>query len=205
MSDWPRSMEVRPIASWPGAQTGKRRSAPFTAGLTSTLQLLDTELRHLGVRGTPVLEVAIPAEQFRLDGRPRANATASSPAVILTVVGRPGAMSYPCDRFTTWQDNLRAIALALEALRKVDRYGVTAQGEQYRGFLAIEAAGPGVMTPASARQLLLRLVPSAGPGVTDAELIRAAKRAAHPDQGGNVDLFQQVLDAERTLTRSAAA
>lgn len=44
---------------------------------------------------------------------------------------RRGHLSYPCDTFTTLQDNLRVIALALEALRMVDRYGVTRRGEQY--------------------------------------------------------------------------
>lgn len=38
-----------------------------------------------------------------------------------------------------WQINLRAIALGLEALRKLDRYGITSRGEQYTGWRAIEA------------------------------------------------------------------
>lgn len=122
--------------------------------------------------------------------------------MILSISTSVGPLRYPCDRFATWQDNLRAIALSLEALRKVDRYGVTTAGEQYRGFLAIESRTS--MTPAAARRYLFRLVPSAGPGITDAELIRAAKRAAHPDTGGDVDTWQRVVDAERAIRENAA-
>lgn len=199
MSDWPRSMEVRSLTSWPGALSTKRRDSPFKSGLTSTLQLLDVELRNLGVRGTPVLEVAIPQEQFRLDGRPRAQAQAEHPGVVLSVVGRPGAMSYPCDSFKSWQDNLRAIALSLEALRKVDRYGVTASGEQYRGFLAIESTSS---TPVDDEIWLRTLVGADGTWLLD-EVIRRAKRLAHPDMGGDVATFQRVVDAEKRLREDA--
>ena len=43
-------------------------------------------------------------------------------------------MSYPCDKYSNWQANLRAIALSLEALRAEDRYGVTRRAEQYKGW-----------------------------------------------------------------------
>lgn len=205
MSDWPRSMEIRPLLQWPGEQTEQRRASAFSAGLTATLQLLDAELTHLGATETPILEVAIPPEQFRLDGRPRSQAKAEHPGVILSVVGTVGAMRYPCDTFTGWQHNLRAIALSLEALRRVDRYGVTKTGEQYAGFLAIEARPQrGGKTTEQARAFLFEVAQGPFPGITDVELIRKAKRAAHPDTGGSPDLFQQVLAAERILKGQAA-
>jgi hypothetical protein len=151
-----------------------------------------------------VLEVAIPAEQFRIDGRPRASAKASHPGVILSVSTSVGALRYPCDRFATWQDNLRAIALSLEALRKVDRYGVTKSGEQYRGFLAIEQGTPAQRVQ-DARKFIAHVAAPLGGAWLDLDaMIRAAKRAAHPDTGGNPDLWQQVLDAEHTLKGNAA-
>lgn len=36
---------------------------------------------------------------------------------------------YPCDTFDDWQDNLRAIALSMEKLRGVERYGVFKYGD----------------------------------------------------------------------------
>jgi hypothetical protein len=51
-----------------------------------------------------------------------------------------------------WRDNLRAIALGLEALRAVNRYGITRGiGEQYAGFLQLTT---GVANPERGRQLV---------------------------------------------------
>lgn len=50
-------------------------------------------------------------------------------------------MQLACDRFVTWEDNLRAITKTLESLRAVDRYEVIEGGEQYQGFKQITARG----------------------------------------------------------------
>jgi hypothetical protein len=57
------------------------------------------------------------------------------------VLTQEDAFQFAVDKFATWQDNLRAIALGLEALRKVDRYGITKNSEQYTGWKQLEA-GP---------------------------------------------------------------
>lgn len=210
MSAWPESLNLGPIRVWPGELTRTRRSSPFSAGLTDTLKLLDREISNLTEtrtqRQSAEVLVAIPAgDLWRLDGRPRAQAVAEHPGVIFSLESRHGHLSYPCDTFTTWQDNLRAIALALEALRKVDRYGVTKRGEQYRGFLAIEAtaAPAGFETAAAAREWLLDLI-----GVKPATrsmwpspklALRRAQQLAHPDMGGDAATFQRVSLAEAKL------
>lgn len=204
MSDYPDTLKVVPIREWPGARNPHPRASAFQSPLMSTLNTLTTELRHLGARSSE-LQVAIPPEQFRQDGRPRAHARATHPGVILTVVPHGGApLSFPCDRFNTWQDNLRAIALSLEALRKVNRYGVTEHGEQYRGFLAIETgateAGPApIRTADEARALLNRYHPGDGSQLTYGQLLRRAQRAEHPDRGGDVAAMQRVHQAEAVL------
>ena len=48
---------------------------------------------------------------------------------------------YATDCCDFWQHNLRSIALGLEALRAVDRYGISRRGEQYAGFRAALTAG----------------------------------------------------------------
>lgn len=124
MNDWPSGMLVKPIVDWPGEPTrpGARTWAPFRAGWRQTLELLDRELRLIAATSR-VLQVDIPERDFRIDGFPRANARQNGPGVILTFTASvAGDLSYPCDTYTDWQDNLRAVALALEALRKVDRY-----------------------------------------------------------------------------------
>lgn len=123
----------RPIVQWPGKLSVGRRSAPFRSTYNQTLTLLERELRELNGRNV-VFQIALPAHQFRKDGLPYADAKPSHPGIILTFNGKHGPIQMPCDAFGEWTDNLRAIALALEALRKVDRYGVTKLGQQYTGW-----------------------------------------------------------------------
>lgn len=193
MSDYPATMTLRPIQAWPGPLTTERKRAPFSAPWRATLDLLDRELWHLGTANTSaaaVLQIAMREQDFRLDGMPRANAKPEHPGVILSIESRHGPLSYPCDTFTRWQDNLRAIALALEALRKVDRYGVTRNAEQYTGWkqLPTAASQPNERElRASAAKIL-----SDFSGVpreivaSDPEAARRAHRkaraATHPDQ-----------------------
>jgi hypothetical protein len=202
MSYWPAGMKTAPIGDWPGTLTRKRQRAPFSATLGSTMELLNRETRALA--GTNVLiQIAVPASKFRLDGMPYADAKAEHPGLILTLDSKHGALSYPCDTFTTWQDNLRAIALALEALRKVDRYGVTKGGEQYRGFLAIEASAPtDFATAQAACEWLDAQFGEPGTVFTIAELLRRAKRRSHPDTGGTAELFHRVTLAEQYLNQN---
>lgn len=207
MSNWPQTLRVGPIGEWPGSLSRERQASKFSAGLSDTLQILDREIWHLvdtkAQQDSAELLIAIPAGAFRIDGRPYANAKAEHPGVIFSIDSRHGHLSYPCDTFTTWQDNLRAIAKALEALRMVDRYGVTKRGEQYRGFLAIEAT-PVPSAFASADEALAFLatfhptIPRAAE-VPPRMLLRSAQRKAHPDHGGDDATFQRVSLAETKL------
>ncbi len=206
MSAWPETMKVAPIREWPGELTRNRRPSQFSASLTSTLDLLDREIWHLtdtrAQQESAELLIAIPADgRWRVDGRPFANAVAEHPGVIFSLDSKHGHLSYPCDTFTTWQDNVRAIALALEALRKVDRYGVTKRGEQYRGFLAIEAsaAPAGFATSKEALFFLADVSGEVRPDWTPSTALRAAQRATHPDRGGDAATFQRVTLAEAKL------
>lgn len=213
MSAWPEDMKVGPISEWPGPFTRDRQMSKFSAGLSDTLRLLEREIYHLvdtyAQQKSAELLVAIPAGAFRLDGRPYANAKAEHPGVIFSIDSRHGHLSYPCDTFTRWEDNLRAIALALEALRKVDRYGVTKRGEQYRGFLAIEAtaAPAGFATADEALDWLASFVGDQWRGgriprergAAVARVLRGAQRRAHPDHGGDAATFQRVSLAEAKL------
>lgn len=210
MTGWPDTLTVAPIREWPGALTSTRRLSGFSATLNDTLAVLDREIRQLcdtvAQRLSAELLVAIDPSQFRQDGRPYANAKAQHPGVIFSIDSKFGRLSYPCDTFTRWEDNLRAIALALEALRKVDRYGVTKRGEQYRGFLALEAtAAPAGFHTLAAAITFLRQVGGVAPDVYQApevhypRVLRAAQRAAHPDLGGDPVAFQRVSLAEAML------
>ena len=146
--------QIEPMPAWPYPETKARRESPFSAGWDDTLALLERELDALGVRGAVAIRVVGSPTDVRRDGMLRATARLAHPGVALSFESMHGPLTYPCDTFgagpswhrtgklANWQVNVRAIALALEALRKVNRYGVGGHGEQYRGWRQIEAAAP---------------------------------------------------------------
>lgn len=210
-------LTFRPIDRWDGPETRSRQSSNFKAPYSATLQLLERELGMLRAKH-PVLMVDGTEDDCRLDGQLRANARLRSPRVILAFESKHGPLKYPCDRFTFWQDNLRAIALALEALRKVERYGVTTRGEQYTGWKQLPpstiALGASTLTREEAAELLVR---TAGPAwygddmrdaienlLLDTETLlplvfKYAARIAHPDQGGDEEAFKRIGQARDLL------
>ncbi len=166
-------------------QRGQRLS-PFRASWTSTVNLLADELRHHGARLT-VCEIDFRPEDLRLDGLPRADKRARSSGIVLSfhatyVPGKP-QLRYEVATFTDWRDNVRAVGLGLQALRAVDRYGVTKRGEQYSGWAQIEAPiGDG--NAQHGRELI----------AVAGSLAEALKRA-HPDHGGQEGDFRDVIAA----------
>lgn len=201
---------TRPLSGWDGPRTpaDRRRSRyAFSAGWASTLELLESELRHLQAREV-VLEADFREQDLRLDGMPRSNARQPvDPAVRLSFGSKHGPLVYQCDSVDAWQGNVRSIALGLQALRAVDRYGITRRAEQYRGWRQI-GGGPAVVpdAPMDREQAAVNLVSLAfrdGPvaphvanllaGRLDLNAVaRRAQRHAHPDTGGSAELFDAV-------------
>jgi len=209
---------VVPIERWPGDKTDERRKHPFRkqsshgwmqsgVNWSSTLDTLERELEMLDAENV-VLQMAVTDRDIRKDGWIRANASPSHPGVILTFDSKYGPLSYPCDTFTDWQANVRGIALALEALRKVDRYGVTRRGEQYTGWAKLPPAGGSTTTmPAGvAARILVEAEGLDGDPDDVLEHVdayrltyRAAAKRTHPDGGGSTRDFQAVQEARRVL------
>lgn len=221
--DW----QVVPIERWPGPQTeerqhhrfGTEREVTTSSGRTyrqrsrevnwsGTTDLLARELGYLDAENI-LLQMAVQDRDIRNDGWIRATARPTHPGVIVTFDSKYGPLSYPCDRFTSWQANVRAIAKALEALRMVDRYGVTRRGEQYRGWKQLPPAG-GTTATLTAEQAAVVLANAAKPVFWDPQEIvqrptimasayRDAAKRTHPDAGGSVRDFQLVQEAKAVL------
>lgn len=205
---WGNLLEInyRPIDNWPGEQTKHRERSRFDTLWGVTLELLERELGYLGAKNV-VFQIALREEDFRQDGRPRSKARASHPGVILAFDSKYGPLKYATDTFDDFQDNVRAIALGLEALRKVDRYGITKKGEQYTGWKAIPATSSmGIHEAATLLSKFadlggLTLLGSSvlGDPIATSRAYRAAMRVVHPDQGGLEEEYQQVVEAKKVL------
>ena len=206
---------TRPMVdrSWIGTQP--RRGSQFTATWSSTLDLLEHEVYSLQRVGMadPVLMMDITEADLRLDGQVRANARPATNAVALSFDSIRGPLTFRCDRYEgtpygnkmkVWQHNVRAIALSLEALRSVDRYGATSTGEQYAGWRQLPAPEPrqqSVTGVTEARRYLrLQFGDQVPYSATDRDLVRVARRESHPDRpGGSRVVWDRVEECARLL------
>lgn len=197
---------TRPLSGWDGPRTphpDRRSRYAFRASWADTLALLERELRYLDARDL-VLEADFREQDLRLDGMPRSNAREPiDPGVRLSFESKHGPLIYQCDSVDHWKANVRSIALGLEALRAVDRYGITRRAQQYAGWRQI-GAGPAIVTEppmdrAAAAAMLIawaygdaagyevmrdrwirELLAGTGPHELDV-VVRRAQRNAHPD------------------------
>lgn len=229
------TVTFRPIKVWPDGWRDRDRervASPFRATYRDTKVLLEDELRHLDAVDAHV-QLDVRPGDVRRDGFMRADAKVGHPGVILTVeTPAHGTLVYATDRFMAgwrgtegWHVNLRAVALGMEALRKVDRYGIADRGQQYAGYRELGAGtpmGPPKMTvEAAARFLIAHGEMGEAPATVDEILtattdldgvggevltsyFRHASKALHPDRGGDPVLFAQLTEARRLLLKAAS-
>jgi hypothetical protein len=175
----------RPVALWPHTETPRhQRRGPrtFKASWSNTLNLLDRELRHLKASNV-ILGAGFREEDLRLDGLPRSNAREPQhPGIEVSFDSPHGRLVYATDVCVRWEHNVRSIALGLEALRAVDRFGITRRGEQYAGWKQLGSGGAN-------RERGERIIREHGGDV------RKALFATHPDHGGDPADFADVQEA----------
>lgn len=106
----------------------------FRVNYEKILDLLEYELGRLRAKSIAI-EAGFTYAQLRNDGWPYTSEMPSHPGIILHFTGSEGPMRFPAATYRDWQSNLYAIALTLEALRAIDRYGVTVSHQQYVGFM----------------------------------------------------------------------
>lgn len=193
ITDWPG--ELRPFTA--------RTSTPFKVDWQHTLADLERELEKLRAKDV-ILETAHRDGDVRMNGSVNASATPLHPGVILSFDSRHGPLRYFTDAYESWRANVRAIGLGLEALRAVDRYGISGRGEQYTGFARLMAAKL-AMTPERARQVIAEtagLNRTALFGADDdmiATMYRLAAKRVHPDVVGEREKWDELAEAAEKL------
>jgi hypothetical protein len=173
--EWPMGWKRTPI--------GHRRHAPFRTKKTANQRLtvilaierLEYEVDALGA-SSPVLSTNV---SLRLDGRPRSDESPRDPGAAIYFSFKGKATVLACDRFVDVADNIAAIAGHIEALRRIERYGVGTIEQAlagYRSLPADTAANWRAVFGFPAEQIpTLAQVDSA---------YKEAARTHHPDRGG---------------------
>lgn len=133
---------------------------------------------------------------LRMDGQPRRSEYPASSAVAVYFVRNGRQLCIPCDKFLSVRDNIRAIGLTLEAIRRMERYGTSQTVEAtLSGFTALpETASPNV-GPRPWHEVL-QVSPGADPSVVKAAYRNLAAKY-HPDnrETGDDDKFLEVQQA----------
>ena len=210
---------IKPISKWIGAETKNPGNSQFKQTYSNTKAILQNELAKLKAIDSSVrIEMFISPQDLRQDGELRANARPSKPGVVLsfskvknrfydekskTWKNELQTLSYPCDTYNDWQDNLRAIALSLQKLRDVARYGVF-KYEDMISRLALPSADGKLSDMVSALEFLSKHSSYSVAVLRDEiQVRRAAYKYAltilHPDKGGNIEEFHKLQDAKRIL------
>lgn len=174
----------RPLPAWPYPPAPKS-SVSFRADWSQTMRNLGEEIER--IKGRDVL-IGIVAEDswFLLDGSIKSGFKTKHPGAEVSFdTPDRGRLVFHTDAFATLQANLRAISNGLEALRAVDRYGITTGTEQYAGFQQLTAGGGD---------------PVRGRGLAKAAgSVAKALIAHHPDHGGTARDLADVMAYKATL------
>lgn len=193
--------QIEPLGPWRREITKNRASHwRFKASWTDTIDLLTNEIERLGCRGVVALRIDVQRGDIRRDGMLRANAGVGFPGVGVSFESRHGPLTYATDAYDHWQANVRAIALSLQALRAVDRYGVSRSGEQYAGWRAIGSGRPsGFASADEAIRWLHEVTGITDPTVSPGPLLRRAAAIWHPDRNNGDRANWDRLDQAKQL------
>lgn len=169
--------------------TIRTRTERQAVTVSAALGRLLKELRLLNVREDAVLiSTNIPT---RNDGLPYSSAREPEDpgaAVYFKLKGADRVLA--CDRWTRLGDNLTAIAQHIDAIRRIDRYGVGTLEQAFAGYVGLPAKG-------STWRTTLGFKADAN---VNADAINAAfrerARTAHPDVGGSHDAMASLTAAK---------
>lgn len=177
-----------PLA-WPvGWERTKRarREPPYRVSLAAATHDLMSELKMAGARYVTI-STNVP---LRRDGLPRSDHEPTDPGAAVYWLSRDGKpMVMACDCWCRVRGNVRALGMAVAALRAIERSGASQLLERaYSGFAAL---------PANAQQRGWREVLGFAPHdhVTK-ELLHLVRRSwvakVHPDAGGSHEQMAEI-------------
>lgn len=175
-------------AGWPRTSPGHRKWGNFGQSTRArTINGLLDELRKLGAQN-----VVISSDlRLRNDGLPYSNQREpDDPGIAVYFDYNKRPMVFACDSYNRDWKNIRAIALTIEALRGIERWGASDMMERaFTGFAQLPQSEPWWL-----------ILGFESPPNTESEIrarFRELSKTLHPDVGGSHEEFcrmQQAVD-----------
>jgi hypothetical protein len=165
---------------WKRTPRHQRQRAKFSQrgsdiSVWGAVQRLSAEVERLGGRN-PLLSTNLTT---RLDGLPYSNQKDPDDpgaAVYFTLKGQPRCLA--CDTWSTVAGNIAALAAHIDALRRIDRYGVGTLEQAFAGYAALPA-------PAADWRSTFGITDSRPSLDVVERRYRELAQTAHPDKGGS--------------------
>ncbi len=171
---------------WPKTEPLRRETAKFKQTLPGALANLQRQIALMGGTGTLL------SSNYTLGA-----ANPKDPGVVAYFTWNKLDMATPCDRWNRIEANVQAIALTVEAMRGMERWGAKHMiRAMFTGFkqLPETTSGPSWWT-------VLGVPVNAGRDVV-AEAYRKLVKSTHPDAGGDQEKFIQVQRAWEEYERN---
>lgn len=168
--------------------TGSRESAKFRTELGSALRNLTKQLELMGAKGL-VLSSNCTLGQ----------SNAPDPGVCAYFTYDGMQLAIPCDRWNNVASNVQAIALTVEAMRGMNRWGAKHMiRAMFTGFKALPSGG----TPKRTFREVLDMETTGGIELAESRY-RVLATLRHPDRGGSheamAELNEAIAEARRVL------
>lgn len=161
--------------------------------VADAIKRLSGELARLGATN----EILSTNVKTRLDGLPYSNQPEPDDvgaAVYFKLKGKPRCLA--CDKWNRVADNIAAIAQHIDALRRIDRYGVGTMEQAFAGYAAL---------PPSAEDWRTVFGLNGGATLADVETkFKALAIQHHPDRGGDPAVMAK-LNAARDVAKRELA
>lgn len=180
---------------WPLDVPRRRRARVARFGdwtIARAVRVLLVELERLGVdRGSVVVSTNL--ELRTTDGLPRSNQrNLDDPAAAVYWRKGGGSFCLPCDAWTKVEHNLRAIALHVDALRGLERWGVGTSGQAFAGYAALPP--PGGLALVEDWAAVFGVDRNSATANELLAAFRAKAKRDHPDCGGDARAFARLVE-----------
>lgn len=177
---------VTQIVNGSSQQVSRKRDVQLS--VIAAVERLEAECTRLGAVGA-LLSTDV---ELRLDGRPRSNQDPADPGAAVYFKLNGASRCLACDKWDRVADNIAALAAHIDALRRIDRYGVGTLDQAFRGYTALQ--------PAVVEWWLVLSVPRTATWAQIDAAFTALAKQHHPDKGGDHETMAKLTQA-RELAR----